>query len=111
MSAWPEAVWIVDQIQSNINLNIDFERDLEQFDNSLSQMEKIVNNFVNNSLFTTIINEGKWSDNSYIQTENTRIPIKETLAVNGATVFVADSISDWETIENKIKNRYNNLNN
>ena len=90
MSAWPEAVWLKQQIAGLLEI-----KDLES---DIVRVEKEINDFVNDEFFTTIIPEANFEGfniYNYEDLESQTIDLKnDVIKVNAATVFLTNSSDD-----------------
>ena len=105
MSAWPEAVWLKQQIANLLEIK-DLEQQIGELEITAKQLSQEINDFVNNEFFTTIIPEDNFQSftiYNYIEGEQQEIDLKnDIIKVNAATVFLTnDTPSEADTDINK----------
>lgn len=95
MSAWPEAVWLKQQIAGLLEIK-DLEQQIGELETTANALSNEINTFINNEFFTTIIPEANFQSFTIDQQD---IDFKnDIIKVNSATVFLTtNSSSDIET--------------
>lgn len=105
MSAWPEAVWLKQQVANLLDIK-DLQQEISDLEAIASNLSKETNKFINNEFFTTIIPEEKFSSFT-IDQQNIINFRDDVIKVNSATVFLTTESSF--DIETSLKLRFKGL--
>lgn len=102
MSAWPEAVWLKQQVANLLDI-----KDLQQ---DIKTLEDQLDNFINNEFFTIIIPESDFTQfevRSYedVTQDPFNINFKNIIKLNSATVFLTDD-TNKNNIDLTLRKKY-----